>query len=357
MPKGTVISSASGEGVPIGGDVLPGSEITLVVSAGPQPRTAPQLRGLSQDDATQVLTDIGLTIAVGDPVFDNDVAVDEVAAQSPAAGQPVPRGGHDHHPPVEGPGLRRHARSHRHAAGDGTGDASTRRTRRRAGPRVDHRDVLRRVDRWRPGAAGRPGDPGLDRQPDRPVGRDRTAPQRGVDTDRGQSLRFRGDGCTRRADRDRHRRGARPRTRVRPASRRRGGHRRGERRGRRRGRVDVDGECRPRRRRHRGRRDRGARWTGVGQRRRRVDLGRRRVPRGVDGRRPRWSRRPRQQRRHPPRPADRQHDRGRVGRRRPRAPQGPLRPDAARGGASGAPSTRPTAGGRVGSSTPRRRRV
>ena len=112
----------------------------------------------------------------------------------------------------------------------------------------------------------------------------------------------------------------------------RGGHRRGERRGRRRGRVDVDSECRPGRRRRRGRRDRGARWTGVGQRRRRVDVGRRRVPGGVHGRRPRWSRRPRQQRRHPARPADRQHDRGRVGRRRPRAPQGSLRADAVRGG-------------------------
>ena len=103
VPKGTVISSASGEGVPIGGDVLPGSEIALVVSAGPQPRTAPQLRGLSQGDATQVLTDIGLTIAVGDPVFDNDVPVDEVAAQSPAAGQPVARGGTITIRPSKGP--------------------------------------------------------------------------------------------------------------------------------------------------------------------------------------------------------------------------------------------------------------
>jgi serine/threonine-protein kinase len=103
VPKGTVISSASGEGVPIGGDVLPGSEITLVVSAGPQPRTAPQLRGLSQQDATQVLTDIGLTIAVGDPVFDNDVAVDDVAAQAPAPGQPVPRGGTITIRPSKGP--------------------------------------------------------------------------------------------------------------------------------------------------------------------------------------------------------------------------------------------------------------
>ena len=69
----------------------------------PQPRTAPQLRGLSQDDATQVLTDIGLTIAVGDPVFDNDVAVDDVATQSPAAGQPVPRGGTITVSPSKGP--------------------------------------------------------------------------------------------------------------------------------------------------------------------------------------------------------------------------------------------------------------
>ena len=41
----------------------------------------------------------------------------------------------------------------------------------------------------------------------------------------------------------------------------------------------------------------------------------------------RRARHPRQQRRHPARPGAREHDRGGVGRRRRRPPEGPLRPD------------------------------
>ena len=83
--------------------MLPGSEISLVVSAGPQPRTSPQLRGLSVEDSTQVLTDLGLTIAAGDPVFDNDIPVGDVATQSPAAGESIERGGTITVRPSKGP--------------------------------------------------------------------------------------------------------------------------------------------------------------------------------------------------------------------------------------------------------------
>ena len=59
VPAGTVISSAS-RACRLGGDVLPGAEVALVVSDGPQPRRVPQLRGLTEDEATQLLDDLGL---------------------------------------------------------------------------------------------------------------------------------------------------------------------------------------------------------------------------------------------------------------------------------------------------------
>ena len=50
VPAGTIISSAV-EGVPTGGDVLPGATVELVVSDGPQPRRVPELRGLTAEEA------------------------------------------------------------------------------------------------------------------------------------------------------------------------------------------------------------------------------------------------------------------------------------------------------------------
>ena len=92
VPAGTVISS-SVEGVPLGGDVLPGAEVELVVSDGPQPRRVPQLRGLSVDEATQLLGDLGLVLAVGEEVFDDEVPAGEIAVQSPAVDTTLDRGG------------------------------------------------------------------------------------------------------------------------------------------------------------------------------------------------------------------------------------------------------------------------
>jgi serine/threonine-protein kinase len=92
VPAGTVISS-SVEGVPLGGDVLPGAEVELVVSDGPQPRRVPQLRGLSTDEATQLLGDLGLVLAVGEQVFDDEVPAGEIATQSPAVNTTLERGG------------------------------------------------------------------------------------------------------------------------------------------------------------------------------------------------------------------------------------------------------------------------
>ncbi len=79
-----------------------------------------------------------------------------------------------------------------------------------------------------------------------------------------------------------------------------------------------------------GRGDQGAWRRGGCQRRQRGRLGRR--PDGHPGRHRRLRRPSRagQQRRHPPRPCARQHDRGRMGRGHRRAPEGAFRPDPVR---------------------------
>jgi eukaryotic-like serine/threonine-protein kinase len=92
VPAGTVISS-SVQGVPLGGDVLPGAAVDLVVSDGPQPRRVPQLRGLSTDEATQLLGDLGLVLAVGEEVFDDEIPAGEIATQNPAVDTTLDRGG------------------------------------------------------------------------------------------------------------------------------------------------------------------------------------------------------------------------------------------------------------------------
>ncbi len=92
VPAGTVIAS-SVQGVPLGGDVLPGAEVELVVSDGPQPRRVPQLRGLSTDEATQLLGDLGLVLAVGEDVFDDEIPAGEIATQNPAVDTTLDRGG------------------------------------------------------------------------------------------------------------------------------------------------------------------------------------------------------------------------------------------------------------------------
>jgi serine/threonine-protein kinase len=92
VPAGTVISS-SVQGVPLGGDVLPGAEVELVVSDGPQPRGVPQLRGLTPDEATQLLGDLGLVLAVGEEVFDDEIPAGEIATQNPAVDTTLDRGG------------------------------------------------------------------------------------------------------------------------------------------------------------------------------------------------------------------------------------------------------------------------
>jgi len=90
IPAGTVISGTV-DGASVGGDVLPGARVDLVVSAGPQQRRVPQLRGLTVEQATQLLADLGLTIAVGETVFDDEIPADGIATQSPAVNGAIDR--------------------------------------------------------------------------------------------------------------------------------------------------------------------------------------------------------------------------------------------------------------------------
>ena len=82
VPAGAVIS-ASVDGVAVGDNVLPGAQVNIVVSSGPQQRRVPQLRGLTVEQGTQLLSDLGLVIAVGEPVFDVEIPAGEIAVQTP----------------------------------------------------------------------------------------------------------------------------------------------------------------------------------------------------------------------------------------------------------------------------------
>ncbi len=75
----------------------------MVVSDGPQPRRVPQLRGLSVEEATQLLGDLGLVLAVGADVFDDEVPAGEIAVQTPAVDATLDRGGTITRQRLEGP--------------------------------------------------------------------------------------------------------------------------------------------------------------------------------------------------------------------------------------------------------------
>ena len=90
VPEGSVIS-ATVDGVAVGDNVLPGATVNIVVSSGPQQRRVPQLRGLTVEQATQLLGDLGLQIVVEDPVFDDVIPSGEIAVQSPALDTNVDR--------------------------------------------------------------------------------------------------------------------------------------------------------------------------------------------------------------------------------------------------------------------------
>jgi serine/threonine-protein kinase len=91
-PVNTVVAfTVAGQAVPEGSAVDKGSTVNVIVSAGPEPRTIPQLIGLPPDQVEQALRGLGLVPARGEDVFDPVVAGGLVAASNPPQGTQVAR--------------------------------------------------------------------------------------------------------------------------------------------------------------------------------------------------------------------------------------------------------------------------
>ena len=91
-PVNTVVAfTVAGQAVPEGAAVDKGSTVNVIVSAGPEPRTIPQLTGLPPDQVEQTLKGLGLVPARGEDVFDPVVAAGLVAASTPPQGTQVAR--------------------------------------------------------------------------------------------------------------------------------------------------------------------------------------------------------------------------------------------------------------------------
>ncbi|MCU1361141.1 MAG: putative serine/threonine protein kinase [Ilumatobacteraceae bacterium] len=59
-----------------------GDAFLIVVSSGPEPRTLPELKGLTVDQATAALTQLGLVIEQGDPVNDDTIPAGQIVSWS-----------------------------------------------------------------------------------------------------------------------------------------------------------------------------------------------------------------------------------------------------------------------------------
>ena len=94
VPAGIVISWMVPDqpGLRAGDTVTPKTTISVVLSAGPQPRAVPDLTGMAVDQATATLAAQGLLIAQLDPQFSDTVAVGLIAVQDVAANTNVDRG-------------------------------------------------------------------------------------------------------------------------------------------------------------------------------------------------------------------------------------------------------------------------
>ncbi|MEO9164524.1 MAG: PASTA domain-containing protein [Aquihabitans sp.] len=88
IAKGSLIQYV--DGTP--GEMERGSTIGLIVSDGPRPRTVPGgLAGRSEEEATSLISDEGLKVAVNRQ-YNDDVKEGTVVSQAPAGGTTVPRG-------------------------------------------------------------------------------------------------------------------------------------------------------------------------------------------------------------------------------------------------------------------------
>ncbi len=76
----------------VGGDVLPETQVAIVVSSGPAPRTVPELAGQTVEAATAAIEGIQLVPAVAEAVFSDTVPAGSVVSIDPVAGTQVARG-------------------------------------------------------------------------------------------------------------------------------------------------------------------------------------------------------------------------------------------------------------------------
>jgi beta-lactam-binding protein with PASTA domain/serine/threonine protein kinase len=94
VPPGSVISWMVPEqpGLKAGDTVTPNTIISVVLSAGPQPRVVPNLTGMTVDEATAVLSAQDLVLAQLEPEFSDSVAVGLIARQDLPTDSSVDRG-------------------------------------------------------------------------------------------------------------------------------------------------------------------------------------------------------------------------------------------------------------------------
>ena len=76
----------------VGDTLVKGTTVSLVLSSGPAPRTLPKLVGLSVEEATTMLTELGLTITNLGESPTLAIGRGRISAQLPGVGEKVPRG-------------------------------------------------------------------------------------------------------------------------------------------------------------------------------------------------------------------------------------------------------------------------
>jgi beta-lactam-binding protein with PASTA domain/serine/threonine protein kinase len=94
IPVGVVVSWVATDDptVVAGTPVEPGTAITLRVSAGPGPRTVPDLVGILTGPARARLVDLGLVLVEREGDFDEETEAGQIVEQNPAAGELIERG-------------------------------------------------------------------------------------------------------------------------------------------------------------------------------------------------------------------------------------------------------------------------
>lgn len=76
----------------VGDTLVKGTTVSLVLSSGPAPRTLPKLVGLSVEEATTMLTELGLTVTNLGESPTLAISRGRIYAQLPGVGEKVPRG-------------------------------------------------------------------------------------------------------------------------------------------------------------------------------------------------------------------------------------------------------------------------